>query len=59
MMATVKLLCMQRSEIGPHIVPRGKSHGFPYFRQEPGVYLQEKAGALQNSYLFRDVSTTA
>ena len=55
----MELLCMQRSEIGPHIVPRGKSHGFPYFRQEPGVYLQEKAGALQNSYLFRDVSTTA
>ena len=39
---------------------RGKSHGFSYFRQEPGVYLQEKAGrALQNSCLFRDVRTTA
>ena len=28
LMATMEVLCMQRRGIGPHLVARGKSHGF-------------------------------
>ena len=31
-----QLLCMQFRGIGPHLVPRGKSHGF--FRVEAGTW---------------------
>ena len=53
-----ELLYTQCRGIGPHIVARGKSHGFLELRHEPEVYSPVKTGMyIQNWWLFSEVST--
>ena len=39
-----QLLCMQCRGIGPHLVARGKSHGFSRVAQARGVYSRVTSG---------------
>ena len=53
-----QLLCMQCRGIGPHLVARGKSHGFSRVRQARGVYSRVVTGMpIINGSLFSEVRT--
>ena len=53
-----QLLCMQCRGIGPHLVARGKSHGFLELRQAPEVYSRVTTGMhILNWSLFSEVRT--
>ena len=44
--------------IGPHLVARGKSHGFLDLWQAPGIYSRVTAGmSIRNWSLFSEVRT--
>ena len=52
------LLCMQCRGIGPHLMLRGRSHGFSRVRQAPGVYSRVTTGMpILNGSLFSEVRT--
>ena len=54
----MQLLCMQCRGIGPHLVARGKSHGFFELRQAPRVYSRVTTGIpILNGCLFSEVRT--
>ena len=53
-----QLLCMQCRGIGPHLVARGKSHGFSRVGQARGVYSRVTTGMpILNGSLFSEVKT--
>ena len=53
-----QLLCMQCRGIGPHLVVRGKSHGFLDLRHAPVVYSGVTMGMpILNGSLFSEVWT--
>ena len=53
-----QLLCMQCRGIGPHLVARGKSHGFPRVAAGTGVYSQVTTWMpILNGSLFSEVRT--
>ena len=53
-----QLLWTQCRGIGPHLIERGKSHGFLELRQEPGVYSRVTEGmSIRNWSLFSEVRT--
>ena len=53
-----QLLCMQCRGIGPHLVARGKSHGFLELRHARGVYSRVVTRVpILNGSLFREVNT--
>ena len=53
-----QLLCMQCRAIGPHLVARGKSHGFSRVAAAPGLYSQVTPGmAILSGSLFNEVRT--
>ena len=53
-----QLLCMQCRGIGPHLVARGKSHGFSRVAAGPGVYSRVTTGMpVLNGSLFLEVRT--
>ena len=53
-----QLLCMQCRGIGPHLVARGKSHGFSRVAEAPGVYSQVTTGMpILNGSLFSELRT--
>ena len=53
-----QLLCMQCRVIGPHLVARGKSHGFLELWQAPGVYSRVTTGMpILNGSLCSEVRT--
>ena len=52
----MQLLCMQCRGIGPHLVVRGKSHGFSRVAAGTGVYSRVTKGmSIRNSSLFIEV----
>ena len=53
-----QLLCMQCRGIGPHLVARGKSHGFFRVAQAPRVYFRVTTGMpVLNGSLFSEIRT--
>ena len=58
LMGKTQLLCMQCCGIGPHLVERGKSHGFSGVAAAPGVYSRVTTGMpILNGSLFSEVRT--
>ena len=53
-----QLLCMQCRGIGPHLMARGKSHGFLDLRQARGIYSRVTTGMhILNGSSFSEVRT--
>ena len=53
-----QLLCMQCKEIGPHLVARGKSHGFSRVPAGTwGIFSSYDGDSLLNGSLFIEVRT--
>ena len=58
LMGNMEWPCMLLRGIGPHLAARGKSHGFSHVAAGTwGTYPIYGRVAIQNSWLFRDVST--